>query len=82
MTLASLISSMTTDVTTVAWSLFILAWAVGWALKGSPLPIFRVKRAGQGIIEDVILAAFWLALGTTVFAAITYFASQITVPGA
>ncbi|BDB97630.1 MAG: DNA import protein CedA1 [Saccharolobus sp.] len=71
------VQNLDTQVTEVAWSIFILAWAVGWALRGSPIPIFRVKRTGQDLIEDAILAAFWIALGTTVFSLITYIASQV-----
>ncbi|MEM0015584.1 MAG: DNA import protein CedA1 [Saccharolobus sp.] len=75
--IVNFVQNLDTQVTEVAWSIFILAWAVGWALRGSPIPIFRVKRAGQDLIEDAILAAFWLALGTTVFSLITYIASQV-----
>lgn len=71
------VQNLDTQVTEIAWSIFILAWAVGWALRGSPIPIFRVKRTGQDLIEDAILAAFWIALGTTVFSLITYIASQV-----
>lgn len=73
----SLVQQITTQVTEVAWSVFILAWAVGWAIRGSPIPIFKIKRTGQDFIEDAILAAFWLALGTTVFSLVSYIASQI-----
>ncbi|MCY0850491.1 DNA import protein CedA1 [Sulfuracidifex metallicus] len=72
----SFIQQLTTQVTEISWSVFILAWAIGWALRGSPIPIFKVKRTGQDFIEDAIMAAFWLALGTTVFALISYFAGQ------
>ncbi|AKA74020.1 hypothetical protein SULI_08915 [Saccharolobus solfataricus] len=71
------VQNLDTQVTEVAWSVFILAWAVGWALRGAPIPIFRIKRTGQDLIEDAILAAFWIALGTTVFSLITYLASQV-----
>lgn len=37
----TLISNLTTQITEVAWSAFILSWAIGWALRGSPIPIFR-----------------------------------------
>lgn len=73
----SLVQQITTQVTEIAWSVFILAWAVGWAIRGSPIPIFKIKRTGQDFIEDAILAAFWLALGTTVFSLVSYIASQI-----
>lgn len=73
----SLVQNLTTQVTEIAWSVFILAWAVGWALRGSPIPIFRVKRTGQDLIEDAILAAFWISIGSTIFALISYIASQV-----
>ena len=71
------ITNLTTQVTEIAWSVFILSWAIGWALRGSPIPIFRIKRGGQDIIEDAIIAAFWLAIGSTVFSLISYLASQV-----
>jgi hypothetical protein len=77
LTVEALVQQLTTQVTEIAWSVFILAWAVGWAVRGSPIPIFKVKRAGQDIIEDAILAAFWLAVGTTVFSLISYIAGQV-----
>jgi hypothetical protein len=73
----TLIQQITTQITEIAWSVFILAWAVGWAIRGSPIPIFKIKRTGQDFIEDAILAAFWLALGTAVFSLVSYVASQI-----
>ncbi|AWR94374.1 DNA import protein CedA1 [Acidianus brierleyi] len=73
----TLVQQITTQVTEIAWSVFILAWAIGWAIRGSPIPIFKIKRTGQDFIEDAILAAFWLALGTTVFSLVSYVASQI-----
>ncbi len=75
--LVQFIQNLDSEVTEVAWSIFILAWAIGWALRGSPIPIFRVKRTGQDLIEDAILAAFWIAIGSTVFSLITYLASQV-----
>ncbi|ARM75950.1 DNA import protein CedA1 [Acidianus manzaensis] len=75
--LEGLIQSLTTQVTETAWSIFILSWAIGWALRGSPIPIFRLKRGGQSIIEDAIIAAFWLAIGSTVFSLVSYLASQV-----
>jgi len=54
----------------------MLSWAIGWLLKGSPIPIYRVKRFGQDIVEDAILGAFWLAVGTSIFALIKYLASS------
>jgi len=73
----SFIQTLTNEVTEISWALFFLAWAIGWGLRGSPIPIFRVKRAGQDILEDAIFAAFWLAMGSTVFYIITYIMSQV-----
>ncbi|BBG24375.1 DNA import protein CedA1 [Sulfuracidifex tepidarius] len=75
--IVTLINTTTSDVTAAAWALFILSWAAGWAIRGSPIPIFRVKRTGQDFIEDAILAAFWIAVGSTVFSFISYIAGQI-----
>jgi hypothetical protein len=77
MSLVTLIENLTSTVTEIGWSLFILAWAVGWALRGSPIPIFRIKRGGQDIVEDAIIAAFFLAIGSTIFYLISYIASQV-----
>jgi len=77
MSLVTFIENLTSTVTEIGWSLFILAWAVGWALRGSPIPIFRIKRGGQDIVEDAIIAAFFLAIGGTIFYLISYIASQV-----
>lgn len=77
MSLLTFIQNLNTTVTEIAWSIFVLAWAVGWALRGSPIPIFRIKRGGQDIIEDAIIAAFFLAIGSTIFYLISYIASQV-----
>ncbi|MCG2908998.1 MAG: DNA import protein CedA1 [Sulfolobaceae archaeon] len=77
MSLVTFIENLTSTVTEIGWSLFILAWAVGWALRGSPIPIFRIKRGGQDIVEDAIIAAFFLAIGSTIFYFISYIASQV-----
>ncbi len=78
--LLELINSITLSVVTVAWALFLVTWVVGWALRGSPIPFYRVKRIGQSLIEDAVWGAFWLAIGSSVFALIAYIASQINVP--
>jgi len=77
MSILQIVQNLTTEVAQIAWGLFLLAWGVGWALRGSPIPIFRIKRSGQDILEDAILAAFFLAIGSTVFALIQYLASQV-----
>jgi len=30
----------------VAWFVFLLAWAVGWLIKGLPIPFLRAKKLG------------------------------------
>jgi len=72
-----LISDLTTRIVMAAWALFMLSWALGWLLKGSPVPIYRVKRFGQDMVEDAILGAFWLAVGTSIFALIKYLAASV-----
>ena len=78
--LAGLVKSVNTTVTEVAWAVFLLAWGVGWALRGSPVPIFKVKKGGQDVIEDAVIAALAFAIGSTVFSFISYIASQIQAP--
>ncbi|MCQ4345166.1 MAG: DNA import protein CedA1 [Sulfolobales archaeon] len=77
MSILQIVQNLTTEVAQIAWGLFLLAWGVGWALRGSPIPIFRIKRSGQDILEDAILAAFFLAIGSSIFALIQYLASQV-----
>ncbi len=76
----SFVQELIVNVTIVAWIMFFLTWAVGWAIRGAPIPFLRVKRTGQKFIEDAIWAAFWLAMGSTVFALIAYVASQLQQP--
>lgn len=78
MGLAELINSITQTVIAIAWGLFILTWTIGWVIRGSPIPFLRVKRVGQDLIEDAVWAAFWLAMGSTLFAFISYIAGVIS----
>ncbi|MEM2204346.1 MAG: DNA import protein CedA1 [Sulfolobales archaeon] len=80
MDLVSFVRQLTVQVMVVAWGIFILTWIVGWALRGSPIPLTRIKKTGHSLIEDAIWAAFWLAMGGTVFSLITYIVSQIGIP--
>ena len=73
-----LINSLTQQVVSAAWGLFLLTWSIGWILRGAPIPFLRVKRAGQDLVEDAVWAAFWLAIGSTIFAAISYIAGTIS----
>ncbi|MEL9929669.1 MAG: DNA import protein CedA1 [Sulfolobales archaeon] len=64
----------------VAWAIFILTWMIGWALRGAPIPLTRLKKTGHSLIEDAVWAAFWLAMGGTVFSLIVYIVNSIGVP--
>jgi len=75
--IASFVSDLIARITALAWGLFFLTWTIGWMLRGAPIPILRVKRYGQNLIEDAIAAAFWLAVGTAVFSLIAYIARLI-----
>ncbi|MEM0366028.1 MAG: DNA import protein CedA1 [Acidilobaceae archaeon] len=75
--LVQVIDEWTTRITALAWALFLLTWSIGWALRGAPIPFSKVKRAGANLIEDSIWAAFWLAIGATIFKFITYVASLV-----
>ena len=77
-TLAELVNNMTQTVMSLAWGMFLLTWSIGWILRGSPIPFLRLKRAGQDLIEDAVWAAFWLAIGSSVFALISYLAGTIS----
>ncbi len=78
MDLITFIEDLTSRITTLAWALFLLTWSVGWAIKGSPIPISRLRRTGNSLVEDSVWAAFWLAIGSTVFSFITYIVNAIT----
>ncbi len=78
--LLTFIQEMTTRIVAIAWALFLLSWSVGWLLKGVPVPFPKLKRTGQDLIEDAVWAAFWLAVGGTIFALISYLVSSISLP--
>ena len=78
--LIDFIQDITNRVTVLAWALFLLTWSIGWTLRGAPIPLTRLKRAGNSLVEDSIWAAFWLAIGSTVFSFVTYVIGLITVP--
>ena len=80
MALTEFIRSLTMQIMTIAWFIFLITWVLGWAIKGAPIPIHKIKRAGQSLVEDAIMAAFWMALGTTVFTLISYLVSQVYQP--
>ena len=62
----------------VAWALVGLSWVIGWALRGAPIPILRIKKFGNSLVEDAVIAALWLALGSTVFFVIATVAKYVT----
>lgn len=72
-----LVEDLTQKVTALAWALFLLTWSIGWTLRGAPIPFSKLKRAGTSLVEDSVWAAFWLALGSTVFSIIMYIVSSI-----
>lgn len=72
------ISQLTQRVMSLAWGIFLLTWSIGWILRGAPIPFLRVKRAGQDLVEDAVWAAFWLAIGSTIFALVSYIAGVIS----
>ena len=78
MSIESFLQELSQRLAIIAWGLFGVSWVIGWALRGSPIPIYRVKRVGQSIVEDSILGAFWLAVGASVFSLILYISSQVT----
>ncbi len=77
----SFIQEVTNDVTTLAWALFLLTWSIGWTLRGTPIPLGRLRRAGNSLIEDSVWAAFWLAIGSTIFTLVLYIVNLITGGG-
>lgn len=75
--LISFIEDITQQITALAWAVFLLTWSIGWTLRGTPIPIGKLKRAGTSFIEDSVWAAFWLAVGSTVFSLIMYIVQLI-----
>ncbi len=76
MNIVNFVHDLTMKIVSLSWSLFLLTWSLGWALRGSPVPFLRLKRTGQDLIEDSVWAAFWLAMGSTIFAIVSYLAAQ------
>ncbi len=77
--LISTLQDISVKLAIVAWVVTGLTWFIGWIIRGSPVPLRRVKRVGQSLIEDAVIAAFWLALSTTIFALIQLIASNLNV---
>jgi len=73
----SFIESLYGEISKGTSAVFALSWTIGWLLRGSPIPIFRIKRGRQDRLEDTIVAKFFIAIGTTIFTFVQYLASQI-----
>lgn len=80
MDIVEFVKGLITIIVVTAWFVFLLAWAIGWLIKGLPIPFLKVKKLGGKFIEDAVWAAFWLAMGTTVFAIIAYVTSTLQLP--
>ncbi len=80
MDVVGFIHQLITQLMSIAWLIFLVTWVIGWVIKGSPIPFYRVKRTGQSLVEDAVLAAFWLAMGSTIFAIISYITSNVYQP--
>ena len=76
----NMIQDWTLKITVLAWAVVGLSWVIGWALRGAPIPLARVKRVGHSIIEDALVAALWLAMGSTVFYLISLIAKSFLPP--
>ncbi len=64
----------------IGWVIFLVTWMVGWVLRGAPIPMTRLKKTGHSLIEDAVWAAFWLAMGGTIFSLIVYIVNTIGMP--
>jgi len=64
----------------IGWIIFLVTWMIGWILRGAPIPMTRLKKTGHSLIEDAVWAAFWLAMGGTVFSLIVYIVNTIGMP--
>lgn len=80
MDLVEFVKGLITIAVVVAWFIFLLSWIIGWLIKGLPIPFLKVKKMGSRFVEDAVWAAFWLAMGTTIFAIIAYVTSSLQLP--
>lgn len=74
--LSGFLNNIYTDVSNLAWGIFILAWVIGAVLRGSPLP-FKFKKGGDDLLTDAAIGALLVAIGTTVFSFIKALGHQI-----
>lgn len=63
----------------IGWGLFGLSWVIGWVLRGSPIHYRFVKEVGQRLIDDAIIAGFFLGLGSGIFYLIQWIISQFHI---
>lgn len=80
MDVVTFVKNLITIVVILAWFVFLLAWVVGWLIKGLPVPFLKIKKFGSKLIEDAVWSAFWLAMGSTVFAIIAHVTSSVQLP--
>lgn len=80
MDLVEFIRSLALQIMIVGWVIFLITWMIGWVLRGAPIPMTRLKKTGHSLIEDAVWAAFWLAMGGTVFSLIVYIVNSIGAP--
>ncbi|MEZ0290212.1 MAG: DNA import protein CedA1 [Sulfolobales archaeon] len=78
--IVSFIRGIALEIMIIAWVIFVITWMIGWALRGAPIPMTRLKKTGHSLIEDAVWAAFWLAMGGTVFSLIIYIVNSIGAP--
>ncbi|MEM1644362.1 MAG: DNA import protein CedA1 [Ignisphaera sp.] len=77
MDIITLVKDLINKIVIVSWLLFLLTWVIGWAIKGSPIPSGKIRRVGQGLIEDAVWGAFWVAIGTSIFWLISYISTAL-----
>jgi len=73
------IQNLTLTFMEIGWGLFGLSWVIGWVLRGSPIHYRFVKETGQRLIDDAIIAGFFLGLGSGVFYLIQWIISQFHI---
>ena len=61
------VNSLTTTIMEIGWGIVILAFVVGWVIRGSPIPFYDLKDHGHRFIYDAILAAVFISIGSTLF---------------
>ncbi|MCC6030159.1 MAG: hypothetical protein LM586_00745 [Desulfurococcales archaeon] len=80
MDLVEFVRNLAVQIMIVAWVIFLITWIIGWVLRGAPIPMTRLKKTGHSLVEDAVWAAFWLAMGGTVFSLIIFIVNSIGSP--